>query len=105
MIRTISADDHLKEELKNPEFAVAYLNESMKTLEGETAEMQKRVFLKALRLIIEANGITNVAKESGVNRANVYRQISEKGNPRIETLISILDTLDLELQFIPKNSR
>jgi len=83
----------LLEELKNPEFAVGYLNESLK-------DKDQRVFLLALKNVFQAQGgdMTSLAKEINISRQNIYRILSTRGNPRWENLSSLLDKMGLEIQ-------
>lgn len=92
MKRSKSYREVLLERLKDPSEAVAYLNAA---LEDEDT----RVFLVALRDIVDANGgISMLAKETELNRETLYRTLSTKGNPTIENLILMLDALGFELQ-------
>lgn len=43
-------------------------------------------------------GITQLAKKTGLARGNLYRILSEEGNPTLSTLLEILDALDLQLK-------
>lgn len=65
----------------------------------------KDAFLVALRDVAEANkGIARVAGEAGVNRENLYRMLSENGNPRLASLIPVLSTLGLKITVQPKKT-
>ena len=45
----------------------------------------------ALRTVAEAmGGMTALAARTGLNRETLYRTLSEKGNPRLDTLTAIL---------------
>lgn len=92
MKRSKSYREALLERLKVSSEAVAYLNAALQ-------DEDTRVFLVALRDIVDANGgISMLAKETELNRETLYRTLSMKGNPTIENLILILDTLGFELQ-------
>lgn len=55
--------EYLKEELKDPEFAVAYLNEAYATKDGV-------FFLRALHRVLEAHGsIKNLGKDPKLSSA------------------------------------
>jgi probable addiction module antidote protein len=43
-------------------------------------------------------GMSNVAKEAGVKREALYRALSEKGDPRLSTLLGVLKALNISLQ-------
>ena len=57
-----------------------------------------RVFLVALRTVTQAQGgIAKVAARSGLNRESLYRALSEKGNPSVQTLAAVLGALGARL--------
>jgi|ERR1035437_448041 probable addiction module antidote protein len=89
-----SYDQQLIESLKDPEYAVEYLNA---TLEDE----DYRVFLLALRDVAEASGIKKLAIVSDLNRENIYRMLSPKGNPTISSLVSLLRAIGIRLNTQP----
>ena len=86
----------LLDELRNdPEYAAEYLSAAKAD--------SREAFLVALRDVAEAQkGMKRVAKEANVNRENLYRAFSKKGNPRVDTLDSVLDVLGIETRFVPK---
>lgn len=93
--KSVSYTEHLSERLKNPKEAAAYLNAA---LEDE----DPRVFLVALKDVAEAHGgLTKLAKEAELNRENLYRTLSTKGNPRLDSLLSILDVFKLHICIRP----
>jgi probable addiction module antidote protein len=51
----------------------------------------------ALGMVARARGMSNVAKEAGVTREALYRALSEKGDPRLSTLIGVLKALGVQL--------
>jgi probable addiction module antidote protein len=55
------------------------------------------VFLLALRDVAEARGISVLAGQAQLNRENLYRMLSESGNPQLGSLTAVLDALDLRL--------
>jgi probable addiction module antidote protein len=82
----------LKEELQNPAFAVAYLNEALNSED-------KGVFLIALRDVIDARGnIKGFAEKADIPRPSIYRMLSEDGNPTIEKLAAIFEAMGFKIQ-------
>jgi probable addiction module antidote protein len=58
------------------------------------------VFLIGLRDVLEAQGgIARAARLSKLNRENLYRLVSRKGNPRLTSLNSVLSALGLKVVF------
>ena len=94
-----SYEDYLIESLKDPEEAKAYLNAA---LEDE----DYRVFLLALRNVATALGVTTIASNAELNRENIYKMLSAKGNPRISSLIPLLRAIGVRLttEISPKSS-
>ncbi len=90
--------EFLMEKLQDPELALAYLNEAL-------TDEDQRVFLLALKDVLAAQGgdMTAVAEEAQLNRQNLYRMLSKKGNPRWDSLTSLFDALGLQVQLSFKN--
>ena len=83
--------ESLFEELKAPEFVVAYLNAA---LEEET----QGVFLLHLRDVADAwGGLGKLATETNLAREALYRMLSEHGNLQLSSLEKILQVLGLRL--------
>jgi probable addiction module antidote protein len=88
--------DLLSDLRDDPEYAAEYLTAARAD--------SKEAFLVALRDVAEARkGMKKVATEAKLNRENLYRALSREGNPRIETVVSVLDVLGIEEVFRPKN--
>ena len=91
MPRSAPYDDLLMEMLKDEERALAYLNAALD-------EQDPRVFLIALRNVTQAQGgVAKVAAHSGLNRESLYRALSSKGNPSVQTLAAVLGALGARL--------
>ena len=56
----------------------------------------------ALRTVADAvGGMAALAEKTGLSRETLYRTLSEKGNPRLDTLIAILAAFGLRLSVQP----
>ena len=88
----------LLEKLKDHDEAIAYLNEALEeSLKGD--EESQYLFLLALRNVAEAQGgIGNLAKKAHVGRESLYKTLSEKGNPKWYTLVSLVIAMGLNLR-------
>jgi probable addiction module antidote protein len=97
--KTVKYKDWLNDELKNHDLAVAYLNEALEeSLKGD--EESQHLFLLALKDVAEAQGgMGKLAKKTNMGRESLYKTLSEKGNPKWHTLISLVNALDLNLRF------
>ena len=58
----------------------------------------------ALGVIAKAKGMTNVANEAGVTREGLYKALSEKGDPRLSTLLGVAKALGLKLKAVPSEA-
>ena len=55
------------------------------------------MLLEALRNVAQAKGgMGALAKAAGVSRESLYRTLSRRGNPKIETIIELLRALGLK---------
>ena len=87
---SVNYEDGLKMALADREEAAAYLNAALE-------DGSQDVFLMALRDVAEAKGITRLARETSLNRENMYRILSERGNPQLSSLTAVLHQLGLRL--------
>ncbi len=96
MKRTKSFRESLIKALKNPIEASEYLNAVLK--EGDV-----NLLLAALRDVAQAQGgITKLSRQTKLNRANLYQMLSKHGNPRIQSLESILKVFGLKVGVLPE---
>ena len=80
--------------------AVDFLDTDEALIEYLNAALEERdpaFFAKAVGDVARAKGMTAVAEASGLGRQSLYRALSGEGNPRLDTLFRVLDTLDLRL--------
>lgn len=91
---SISHEEAIVRELRaDPEFATEYLKAAL-----EEAEDEPRVLLIALRQVAEARGgIAKVAKAAGIERESLYRALSQRGNPRLSTLVAVTRAMGLRI--------
>ena len=52
-----------------------------------------RIIASALGDIARARGMSKIARDAGVTRANLYRALSEGGDPRLSTLLGVAKAL------------
>jgi probable addiction module antidote protein len=98
MARSRKYHDYLIEQLQDHDKAVAYLNAALEeSLKGD--EESQHLFLVAIRNVAEAQGgVGNLAKKAGIGRESLYKTLSEKGNPKWHTLVSLMIALGLNLR-------
>lgn len=91
MKRTKSYHESLIEDLKNRDEAVGYLNTALE--QGDA-----KMFLVALRNVAEAQGgLSRVARLTNLNRSNLYKMLSKKGRPEIQSVNKVLGVLGFSL--------
>ena len=90
---TALLDDYLKDE----EFAAEFLSQALE--EGDFS-----TFLLSLKDVIRVHGsITSIAEKSKLSRSTVYKLFSEKSNPELRTILSLLHTIGYDLRVIKRS--
>jgi probable addiction module antidote protein len=90
--------EDLLAQLTDSDFGAEYLDAALE----ESAIPE--VFLRALRNVAEAKGMTQLARETELTREYLYTILSERGNPVLSSLYAILDALDLRLSVVRKDA-
>ncbi|MCD7039940.1 MULTISPECIES: addiction module antidote protein [Pseudomonas fluorescens group] len=90
--RTRSHEDSVLEMLRDDEaFALEYLSVALEEIDEEGGE---DAFLVAIRRVAEARGgMLSLSQNTGLNRANLYRSIAVGGDPKLSTLLKVLQAL------------
>lgn len=71
-------------------------------LEEMLADGDARAVPVALRTVADAvGGMAALAEKTGLSRETLYRTLSSKGNPRLDTLGAILQAFGLRLSVLP----
>ena len=71
-------------------------------IEGMLADGDARAVPVALRTVADAvGGMSVLAERTGLSRETLYRTLSERGNPRLDTLAAILAAFNLRLSVRP----
>ncbi|MBE0317743.1 DNA-binding protein [Xanthomonas citri] len=83
---------------RDPGYAVELLNSILE--DGDQGEL-----LIALRQMADAfGGVRGVAKSAELNPSQLYRTLSDKGNPEVRSLTAILRAMGLRLAIQPIQS-
>jgi len=94
-----SYHDDLIKRLKNPRYALGYLNACLE-------DPDEGVFLLALRHVAEAHGgLRRLAKKAKLNREHLFRMLSKNGNPRLESLRHLAGVFGWRLAFTEKKDK
>lgn len=76
------------------EYSALYLTECLD-------DDDPRIFLIALRHVIEAHGgMAKVAKLTGLNRESMYKALSNRGNPSLQYVRAILAALGIKVNLV-----
>jgi probable addiction module antidote protein len=52
---------------------------------------------KALGVVARAKGMTKIARKTGLAREQLYRSLSENGNPTLATILAVLKAIGFEM--------
>lgn len=89
-------DDAMSEVFrKDPGYAAAFLDSILE--DGDQGEL-----LIALRQMTAAfGGVPAIAERAGLNRTQLYRTLSDRGNPEVRSLMAVLKSMGLRLAVRP----
>lgn len=96
--RALNIKDQLYEDLKDPVYASAYINEAF--LEGD-----ETVLKTALADVIRAKGVAAVARKAGINRVTVYKTLKADTESSFTTMHALLKACNVSLQVFPTKPR
>jgi probable addiction module antidote protein len=68
-----------------------HVNEAMASQHTETV-------LEALGDAAKAHGLSEISRQTGLRRENLYGSLSARGNPGLANVMKVLDALGLELR-------
>lgn len=80
----------VSEHLDDPEIQAELLDEALAT-------GNPRVIVHAIGTIARARGMTSLARDTGIPRGTLYKAIADDGNPTLETLMTVLAGLKIDL--------
>ena len=78
------------EDLCNDEALTAFMGEAFSTNDS-------KYIAHALGVVARAKGMTQIAKQTGLSREQLYRSFGEDGNPTLRTTLAVMKALGLEL--------
>jgi probable addiction module antidote protein len=81
----------IAEYLDDKEVIAEYLTQVLQ--DGDNDE-----FLEAIGNIAKANGMTQIAKDTGLGRESLYKSFSAGAHPKFETVSKVLNSLGIKLQ-------
>ena len=88
--------DLLDEYLKDETFAAEFLSQALEEEDFST-------FLLSLKDVIRVHGtLKSIAKKCKISRSTLYNILSEKANPEMKTILTLLHILGYELKVAKK---
>lgn len=84
------AADHLKTKEDMAAYVACALDE------GDPA-----LIAAALGDIARAQGMTKIAKRTGLGRESLYKTLSREGNPEFATVLKVFNSVGLKLKAVP----
>jgi probable addiction module antidote protein len=81
--------------LTNPEAIAEFMSDALET--GDAAYIAK-----AMGVVARAKGMSELARETGLSREQLYRSFSEHGNPTLKTLLAVMNALGIEMTVRPQ---
>jgi len=84
------------EALESEESIAVFLSDALET--GDSAYIAK-----AMGVVARAKGMTELARETGLSREQLYRSFSEQGNPTLKTMLALMRALGVDMTVKPHN--
>lgn len=78
------------EDLVSKEGIAIFMADALET--GDAAYIAK-----ALGIVACAKGMTELARETGLSREQLYRSFSEEGNPTLKTMLAVMNALGVDM--------
>ena len=78
------------EYLSSPEAIAEFVTDALET--GDAVYIAK-----AMGAAARAKGMTELARETGLSREQLYRSFSEKGNPTLKTMMAVMKALGVDM--------
>ncbi len=86
------------EYLTSPEAIAEFMSDALET--GDASYIAK-----ALGVVARAKGMTELARETGLSREQLYRSFSEHGIPTLKTMLAVMKALGIEMAARPHGTR
>lgn len=78
------------EYLDSPEAIQHYIDEASATGNAE-------FIAHSLGIVARAQGMSQLAKTTGLSRESLYRALSDRGNPNLKTLLAVANALNVRI--------
>ena len=77
-----------------PEAIAAFMTDALET--GDASYVAK-----AVGVVARAKGMTELARETGLSREQLYRSFSEHGNPTLKSFLTVMKALGIDMSARP----
>ena len=76
--------------IDHPEAIAIFIADALET--GDASYIAK-----ALGVVARAQGMSEIARKTGLSREQLYRSLSEEGNPTLATTLAIMRAINVDL--------
>ena len=95
----------MSKEIYTPWESAEFLGDDEAVVEYLRAALEENdpaFFVKAIGNVARAKGMSQVAQETQLGCQNLYKALSGERDPRIGSLMKVLDSLDVQLSVVPR---
>ncbi|WP_369987540.1 addiction module antidote protein [Pseudomonas xanthosomatis] len=82
------------EYLTTPEAIAEFMTDALQT--GDASYVAK-----AVGVVARARGMSELARETGLSREQLYRSFSEQGNPTLKSFMAVMKALGIDMAAKP----
>ena len=83
--------------IKDEKFAAEFLSQALEEEDYST-------FLLSLKDVMRVHGsITSIADRAHISRSTIYKLLSDKSNPELRTILSLLHSMGYDLRVTKRN--
>ena len=97
MAKTITTPYDVAEHLRSPKERAAYLEACIEEADGDID-----FIVSALGDIARSEGMTHIARETGLSRESLYKSLSGNRNPEFGTILKVMAALGLQFHVVAK---
>ncbi|MCQ2097791.1 MULTISPECIES: addiction module antidote protein [unclassified Fibrobacter] len=85
----------LSELLDNEEVIAGVISDALQSNDST-------VLLRTIGYVAKARGIAQIAKATGLGRESLYKALDEDAHPRFDTILRVLNALNVQMIAVPK---
>lgn len=87
----------LSELLDNDEVIAGVISDALES--GDS-----NILLRTLGHVAKARGMSQISQDSGLGRESLYKALDENAHPRFDTVMRVLNALNIQMIAVPKKS-